>query len=88
MTILEANIYTTLDFIEAEKALANIEPSNTLLIKDKLLERATERIGHSISSDELHTTLLALQAQGRIHMGNTLNDKYIKIIYREIESSL
>jgi uncharacterized FlaG/YvyC family protein len=88
MTILEMNIYNTLLAIEEKKALANIEPTHALLIKDNLHQRVQERIGATVSFAEFYKALQSLHNQMKIHLGDTIGDQYVKVVYREINSTL
>lgn len=88
MTILETNIYRTLLDVEKEKVLAGIEPTHTLLIKDRLHERVQQRMSQTISWSDFYRALQNLDFNCKIHLGDTTTDQYAKIIYREIPSSL
>lgn len=88
MTILEMNIYNTLLAMEAEKALAGIEPHHTLVVRDNLLDRVKARIGMEVARVELDNALHRLAADGRIVIGNTINDNYAKVIYRDLTNNL
>ena len=81
MTILEMNIYNTLLAVEAEKAERNIEPTHTLVIRDRLRERVTMAISMPVSEVELEASLQHLAKEGRINIGNTINDTYVAINY-------
>jgi hypothetical protein len=62
----------------AEKKARNIEP-NHALFKD-VFDRATIE---GIAADEIRKGLNELYLAGEIEVGNTLNDKYIKINEKE-----
>lgn len=85
MTILEMNVFNTLQAIEEEKALANIEPNHTLVVRDCLIEKVKERIGGmEVLPFELEQALEHLEREEKVTMGNTINDKYVKIIFRTL----
>lgn len=84
MTILEMNIYNTLQAIEEGNALASIEPSHTLVVRDRLLDKVKERIGMEVTPTELYNALQCLYIEGKIEMGDTINDTYAKIIFQHI----
>lgn len=88
MTILQMNIYHTLLAIEEEKAKANELPKHTLLVKDNLHERVEQRIGYNVSFGEFYKALQQLFWDGRVHLGDTATDQYVKVVYREVESAL
>lgn len=88
MTILDMNLYNTLLEIENEKIKANIEPVHTLIFCDNLHDRVSQAIGLPVSHAELMASLAHLALEGRIHLGETSQDRYAKIIYKEIISSL
>lgn len=88
MTILEMNIYNTLLAIEAEKALADIEPTHALVIQDNLQERVEIRMGTPIKFSDFYKALNQLYWSGKIQKGDTATDEYVSIVYKDIQSSL
>ena len=60
--------------ISSEKKASNIEPTHALF-KD-VFDRATIK---GIAADEIRNGLNELFINGEIEVGDTLNDKYIKI---------
>lgn len=88
MTILEQQIYNTLLAIEAEKSSRAWVPSYTLLRGDKLLERVEERMGMPVTPSELYAALHALHLEGYITMGDTINDEWAMIKYKNFTSKL
>ena len=75
------NIYNTLQRLEAEKAEQNIEPTHTLLIRDRLRENVESAISMPVSELELRACLHNLAQEGKINIGQVMNDIYIAINY-------
>lgn len=88
MTILEQQIYNTLLAIEAEKSRRDWVPCSTLLRGDKLIERVEERMGMPVRASELYAALHALHLEGYIMMGDTINDEWVQVKYKNFTSKL
>ena len=84
MTILEQQVYNVVAAIEAEKMVHNIHLQFALLVADRVAERVDEAMGMDNHPSEIKSALLSLEQQGYIRMGNTINDKYVKIIFQTL----
>ena len=74
MYMLYNMIFKIINQISSEKKARNIEPTHALF--KEVFDRATIE---GIAADDIRNGLNELFINGEIEVGNTLNDKYIKI---------
>lgn len=88
MTILESFIIHTIRQVQREKLLTNREPSYCLIVADELFKRTLRNHQITISPGEFDEAIRSLALSGEIKVGPTINDTYVELRTREIESSL
>jgi len=88
MTILEQHLYGLILAIEAEKAGHSMVPTHTLLVTDGVLGRLSRTLGVEVTPPELDNALVQLEADGLIHCGHTIRDRYAEPLHKDFQSSI
>lgn len=88
MTILELAIIKTIGQVERDKMRSCRRPIHALLVQDEIFKRTISSVGVAVSPGEFDEAIRSLALSGEIKVGPTINDTYVELRTREIESSL